>query len=97
MTQTQQQISTHVDTLADQTLALYRQHQERERQSEIDRMQQQDRQAIAVFKTLLETEVEADLLAALSVTYEAHHERNDVPQIAAVFSYAGVAWHLSQE
>ena len=52
---------------------------------------------MAVFKTLLETEVETDLLAVLSVTYEAHHERNDVPQIAAVFSYAGVAWHLSQE
>jgi hypothetical protein len=97
MTQTQQQISTHVDTLADQALALYRQHQERERQHEEDHMRQQDQQAIAVFKTLLETEVDADLLAALSVTYEAHHERNDVPQIAAVFSYAGVAWHLSQE
>ena len=97
MTQTQQQISTHVDTLAAQTLTLSRQHQERERQREEDRIQQQDQQAIAVFKTLLETEVDADLLAALSVTYEAHHERNDVPQIAAVFSYAGVAWHLSQE
>src|SRR5215469_948601 len=60
-------------------------------------MRQQDQQAMAVFKTLLETEIEADLLAALSVTYEAHHERNDVPQIAAVFSYAGVEWHLSQE
>jgi len=98
MTQTQhQQVSPHVDTLADQTLARYRQHQQRERQGEEDRMRQQDQQAIAVFKTLLETEVEADLLAALSVTYEAHHEHNDVPQIAAVFSYAGVAWHLSQE
>src|SRR5215469_6615683 len=60
-------------------------------------MQQQDQQAMAVFKTLLETEIEADLLAALSVTYEAHHEHNDVSQIAAVFSYAGVDWHLSQE
>src|SRR5215469_3636353 len=60
-------------------------------------MRQQDQQAMAVFKTLLETEVEADLLAALSVTYEAHHEQSDVPQIAAVFSYAGVDWHLSQE
>jgi len=97
MTQTQQQVSTHIDTLADQTLALYRQHQQREHQREEDRMRQQDQQAIAVFKTLLETEVETDLLAALSVTYEAHHERNDVPQIAAVFSYAGVEWHVSQE
>jgi hypothetical protein len=98
MTQTQhQQVSPHLDTLADQTLALYRQHRQRERQREEDRMRQQDQQAIAVFKTLLETEVEADLLAALSVTYEAHHERNDVPQIAAVFSYAGVEWHISQE
>ena len=97
MTQTQQQVSTHVDTLADQALALYRQHQQRERQREEDRVRQQDQQAMAVFKTLLETEVDADLLATLSVTYEAHHERNDVPQTAAVFSYAGVAWHLSQE
>jgi putative DNA primase/helicase len=98
MTQTQhQQVSPHVDTLADQTLARYRQHQERERQHEEDRVRQQDQQAIAVFKTLLETEVATDLLTALSVTYEAHHERNDIPQIAAVFSYAGVAWHLSQE
>src|SRR5258708_2938330 len=98
MTQTQhQQVSLHIDTLANQTLARYGQHQQRERQGEEDRMRQQDQQAIAVFKTLLETEVEADLLAALSVTYEAHHEHNDVPQIAAVFSYAGVAWHLSQE
>ena len=98
MTQTQhQQVSPHLDPLADQTLALYRQHRQRERQREEDRMRQQDRQAIAAFKTLLETETEADLLAALSVTYEAHHERSDVPQIAAVFSYAGVEWHLCQE
>src|SRR5258708_13036503 len=98
MTQTQhQQVSLHIDTLADQTLAFYRQHQERARQHEEDHVRQQDQQAIAVFKTRLEPEVEADLLAALSVTYEAHHEHNDVPQIAAVFSYAGVAWHLSQE
>src|SRR5260221_2612219 len=96
MTQTQhQQVSPHVDTLADLTLARYRQHQERERQHEEDRVRQQDQQAIAVFKTLLEIEVEADLLAALSVTYEAHHEHNDVPQISAVFSYAGAAWHSS--
>src|SRR5260370_35098836 len=98
MTQTQhQQVSLHIDTLANQTLARYRQHQQRERQGEEDRMRQQDQQAIAVFKTLLETEGEADLLAALSVTYEAHHEHNDVPQIAAVFSYAGDAWPLSPE
>src|SRR5260370_16803981 len=98
MTQTQhQQVSPHVDTLADQTLARYRQHKEGERQCGEERVRQQDQQAIAVFKTLLETEVETDLLAALSVTYEAHHEHNDIPQIAAVFSYAGVAWHLSQE
>jgi hypothetical protein len=98
MTQTQhQQVSLHIDTLADQTLALYRQHQQRERQCGEDRMRQQDQQAMAVFKLLLETEVETDLLAALSVTYEAHHEHNDIPQIAAVFSYAGVEWHLSQE
>ena len=97
MTQTQHQISTHVDTLAEQALALSRRHQQRERQCEEDHMRQQDQQAMAVFKTLLETEVEADLLAALSVTYEAHHEQSDVPRIAAVFSYARVEWRISQE
>ncbi len=86
-----------IETLAEQTLALYRQHQEREKRRQEDQTHQKDQQMAAALRALLETELESDLLAVLSVRYVTHHRERNETQTEAVFTYAGLDWHLSQE
>ncbi|HZU03412.1 MAG TPA: hypothetical protein VFA10_27345 [Ktedonobacteraceae bacterium] len=86
-----------LETLAEQTLALYRQHQEREKRRQADQTRQKDQQMAAALRALLETELESDLLAVLSVRYVTQHRERNETQTEAVFTYAGLDWHLSQE
>ena len=98
MTQTEQRsVSTHVDALADQVLTGYQQRQQREKQRQQDQTDQQDKQAIAVLQILLATEIEADLLSALSPSYEVQHDSSGSQHAEAIFTYAGVNWRIAQE
>jgi len=96
MTDTQTSVLPHVETLAQQTLALSRQHQEREQRRQADQTRQKEQQQAAVLRTLLETELEPDLLAVLNIRYITHRDRGEA-STSACFPYAGLDWHLRQE
>ncbi len=90
--------NSSVDVLADQALAHAYQHLQQEKQRQEEQTNQQDQQAIAVLQTLLSTEIEVDLLSALSLSYEVRRDAYSSPGHAeALFFYAGVDWHLSQD
>lgn len=95
---TTQAVSTYVETLADQTLDLYRQQQQRAQRRQEEETGRKDQQGVAVLRALIETELESKVLVELGLRYEAQHrDRNGGPHFEAVFSYAGLDWHLSQE
>lgn len=92
-------VSVNVDIRADQALALYRQQALRTQRRHEEEMARREQQAVAVLQTLLRTELDPGLLAALGITYEVmHRERTtDPPHVKVVFFYAGLDWHISQE
>lgn len=93
----QKSISAHVDALVDQALALSRQQQQKEQQHQEQLTRKSNQQTIAVFQALLATEIEADLQAALSITFEVRKDSNSTAHAEAVFCYEGIDWSISQE
>ena len=87
-------LTTHIDTLADKMLTQYRQHQAAAQQHQAEQQKQMDQQDIAALQALLATELEPDLLAALSVTYQVRRTSSGRGQTEALFCYSGLDWHV---